>query len=66
MRHTVSPLLARLIPPSAIRKMFEPAPVPEHFDRLFRKELMLRPIQLRAPNEDAALITPAVMEPEKH
>ena len=27
---------------------------------------MLRPIQLRASNEDAALITPAVMELEQH
>jgi pimeloyl-ACP methyl ester carboxylesterase len=66
MRHTVSPLLARLMLPRAFRKMFEPAPVPEHFDRLFPKELMLRPIQLRASNEDAALMTPAVMELEQH
>ena len=66
MRHTVSPLLARLMLPRAFRKMFEPAPVPGHFDRLFPKELMLRPIQLRASNEDAALMTPAVMELEQH
>ncbi len=66
MRHTVSPLLARLMLPRAIRKMFEPAPVPEHFDRLFPKELMLRPIQLRASAEDAALMTPSVMELEEH
>ena len=66
MRHTVSPLLARLMLPGAIRKMFEPAPVPEHFDRLFPKELMLRPIQLRASAEDAALMTPSVMELEQH
>jgi hypothetical protein len=32
MRHTVSPLLARLMLPRAIRKMFEPAPVLEYFD----------------------------------
>jgi pimeloyl-ACP methyl ester carboxylesterase len=52
--------------PAGIRAMFEPAPVPEHFDRLFPKELMLRPIQLRASAEDAALMTPAVMELEQH
>ncbi len=46
--------------------MFAPAPVPEHFDRLFPKELMLRPIQLRAAAEDAALMTPSVMELQKH
>jgi pimeloyl-ACP methyl ester carboxylesterase len=40
--------------------------VPEHFDRLFPKELMLRPIQLRASAEDAAMMTPAVMELEQH
>ena len=66
MRHTVYPLLARLMLPRAIRKMFEPVPVPEHFNRLFPKELMLRPIQLRASNEDAALMTPAVVELEQH
>jgi pimeloyl-ACP methyl ester carboxylesterase len=66
MRHTVSPLLARLMLPLAFRKMFKPAPVPEYFDRLFPKELMLRPIQLRASNEDAALMTPAAMELEQH
>jgi len=51
--------------PRASRKMFEPAPVPEPFDRLFPKKLMLRPIQLRASTEDAALMTPAVMELEQ-
>jgi pimeloyl-ACP methyl ester carboxylesterase len=66
LRHTVSPLLARLILPRLIRKMFAPAPVPERFDRLFPKELMLRPIQLRAAAEDAALMTPAVMELARH
>src|SRR5215210_5839398 len=66
MRYTVSPLLGRLLLPRLIAKMFEPAPVPEHFDRLFPKALMLRPIQLRASAEDAALMTPAVMELEQH
>src|SRR3954471_18229437 len=47
LRYTVSPVAARLI-----AKMFAPAPVPERFDRLFRKELMLRPLQLRASAED--------------
>jgi pimeloyl-ACP methyl ester carboxylesterase len=66
LRHTVSPLLARLMLPAAIRAMFAPAPVPEHFDRLFPKELMLRPIQLRASAEDAALMTPSAMELADH
>jgi len=46
--------------------MFAPAPVPEHFDRLFPKALMLRPLQLRASAEDAALMTPSVMELQEH
>src|SRR4051812_48250619 len=66
LRHTISPPLARLMLPGGIRAMFAPAPVPEHFDRLFPKELMLRPIHLRASAEDAALMTPSVMELQEH
>jgi pimeloyl-ACP methyl ester carboxylesterase len=66
LRYTVSPVAARLIQPRLIAKMFEPAPVPERFDRLFPKELMLRPLQLRASAEDAVLMTPAVMELQEH
>ena len=66
LRHTISPPLARLMLPGAIRAMFAPASVPERFDRLFPKELMVRPIQLRASAEDAALMTPSVMELEQH
>jgi pimeloyl-ACP methyl ester carboxylesterase len=40
--------------------------VTEAFDQLCPKELMVRPIQLRASAEDAALMTPAVMELEQH
>src|SRR3954462_8929217 len=66
LRHTVTPPLARLMLPAGIRAMFAPAPVPQHFDRLFPKDLMVRPIQLRASMEDAAMMTPAVMELEQH
>src|SRR4051794_39216714 len=66
LRHTVSPPLAQLMLPGAIRAMFAPASVPERFDRLFPKELMVRPIQLRASAEDAALMTPSVMDLEQH
>src|SRR3954453_20907780 len=66
LRHTVSPSLARLMLPGGIRAMFAPAPVPEHFDRLFPKDLMVRPLQLRASMEDAAMMTPSVMELEQH
>src|SRR3954463_11516287 len=66
LRHTVSPPLAQLMLPGAIRAMFAPASVPERFDRLFPKELMVRPIQLRASAEDAALMSPSAMELQEH
>lgn len=61
MRYTVSPLVARAILPGMIKRVFQPAPVPERFEREFPKALMLRPLQLRAAAEDAALMTPSVM-----
>ncbi len=62
MRYTVSPIVAQLILPGLIKAMFAPAPVTEHFDRQIPKALMLRPVQLRASAEDAALMTPSVIE----
>lgn len=59
LRYTVSPLAARLMLPRLIEQMFAPAPVPEHFDRLMPKELMLRPSQLHAAAEEAALMIPS-------
>jgi pimeloyl-ACP methyl ester carboxylesterase len=66
MRYTVSPPIARLTLPRMIRRGFEPAPVPEHFDTAFPKELMVRPSQLRAAAEDAALLVPGAMELQDH
>jgi pimeloyl-ACP methyl ester carboxylesterase len=66
MRYTISPLVARAILPGLIEQMFAPAAVTERFDRLFPKELMLRPSQLRAAAEDAALMTPSAAELEQH
>ncbi|ACA20334.1 alpha/beta hydrolase fold [Methylobacterium sp. 4-46] len=66
MRHTVSPLIARLILPGLIKAMFAPADVPARFDAQMPKELMLRPSQLRAAAEDAALMTPVSMELQGH
>jgi pimeloyl-ACP methyl ester carboxylesterase len=66
MRYTVSPLLARAMLPGLIKRVFQPAAVPQRFDHQFPKALMLRPSQLRAAAEDAALMTPTVMELERH
>jgi pimeloyl-ACP methyl ester carboxylesterase len=66
MRYTISPLIARAILPGLIKQMFAPAEVPERFERQFPKEMMLRPLQLRAAAEDAALMSPSVMELQHH
>ena len=66
MRHTVSPVVGRMLQPAMIKAMFAPASVPERFDRDFPKAMMLRPLQLRASAEDAALMTPVTVELEKH
>ncbi len=66
MRYTISPLVARAILPALVKQMFAPADVTSRFDRLFPKEMMLRPVQLRAASEDAALMTPSVVELQGH
>jgi len=59
MRHTSAPVVSRILLPQIYEKIFEPAPVPEHFHRRFPKELVLRPSHLRAASEDVALMIPA-------
>jgi len=66
MRYTVSPLLGRLLLPRILRRVFEPAPVPERFDRLFPKGMTLRPSQLRASAGDTALMIPAAAALQAH
>lgn len=66
MRYTISPLIARATLPGMIKRVFQPAPVPERFEQEFPKALMLRPSPLRAAAEDAALMVPSAMELERH
>jgi pimeloyl-ACP methyl ester carboxylesterase len=66
MRYTISPLVAGLARPALIKRVFQPDRVPRRFDREFPKDLMLRPSQLRAAAEDAALMTPAAAELRHH
>ncbi|MDR7040491.1 pimeloyl-ACP methyl ester carboxylesterase [Methylobacterium sp. BE186] len=66
MRYTISPVISRLLLPGLIKAMFAPASVPDRFDREFPKELMLRPSQLRASAEDAAMMTPVTIELQEH
>ena len=60
MRHTVSPLLGRMLWPGMLRLMFRPAPVPAYFDR-FPLWMTLRPSQLRAAAEESAMLAPATL-----
>jgi pimeloyl-ACP methyl ester carboxylesterase len=57
-RHTVAPVMARLLWPLLLRKVFDPAPVPPKFRR-FPKEMAVRPSQLRAAAAESALLGPA-------
>ncbi|HEX3861812.1 MAG TPA: alpha/beta hydrolase [Stellaceae bacterium] len=58
LRYTISPLLGRLMAPVEHRKMFAPSPVSARFAREFPIELEVRPSQIRAAAEEAALMIP--------
>jgi len=64
MRHTVSPLIARALWPSRLVRLFSPAPVPRYFE-LMPTWMALRPSQLRAAAEDAALLVPAALRMQR-
>lgn len=60
LRHTVSPLLARMMRPAVLKIIFGPAPVPPHF-AAFPLWLALRPAQLQASIKDNLSMIPSVM-----
>lgn len=60
MRHTISPLVSRLIWPGMLKLMFSPAPVPRYFEN-FPVWMTLRPSQLRAAAAESALLIPSVV-----
>src|SRR4051812_18229778 len=66
MRYTISPVAAQLMLPALLGQVFNPDHIPERFEREFPTELMLRPIQLRAAAEDAALMTPSAAKLRRH
>jgi pimeloyl-ACP methyl ester carboxylesterase len=55
--NTISPVAARLMWPALLRKVFGPQPVPKKFAG-FPVEMALRPSQLRASAEEAAMMIP--------
>jgi pimeloyl-ACP methyl ester carboxylesterase len=57
LRHTISPILSRLMWPFLLRRLFGPNPVPKKFEG-FPKEMAVRPSQIRAAAEESALVIP--------
>jgi pimeloyl-ACP methyl ester carboxylesterase len=58
MRYTVTAVSALLMLKGLVRAMFAPRDVPADFMATLSKEMMVRPIQLRANAEDAAFMIP--------
>ena len=59
LRYTVSPLAARLMLNKTVKGMFAPQPVPPEFLPALSREMLVRPMQIRANAEDAAFMIPA-------
>jgi pimeloyl-ACP methyl ester carboxylesterase len=57
---TLSPILARVMWPALMRKIFGPSVVPKKFAG-FPKEMAFRPSQLRASAAESALMVPAAL-----
>lgn len=67
MRYTVTAVAARLMFKRSIKAMFTPKQVPVDFPATLSREMMLRPVQLRANAEDAAfMIGQAKVASERH
>jgi pimeloyl-ACP methyl ester carboxylesterase len=60
MRYTISALLARLLLSPIVKTVFAPRRVPAVFFEALGKEMLLRPIQLRAAAEESAFMLPGV------
>jgi pimeloyl-ACP methyl ester carboxylesterase len=59
MRYTVSAISARLMLGRAIRGMFAPFVVPAGYVATLSREMLVRPSQIRATAEEAALLLPS-------
>lgn len=67
MRYTVTAISARLLLNGMVKAMFAPREVPGHFISTLSREMMVRPVQLRANAEDAAFMIPqAKSSSERH
>lgn len=59
LRYTVAPPLTAALLPRIYAKLFDPAPVPDHFWRRFPHALVRRPLHLRAAATDTGYLIPA-------
>lgn len=59
VRQTVMPFVWRLTAPGAVKRIFAPCDVPERFKRTYSLADALRPSQMRAVEEEAAMLTEA-------
>ncbi|MFZ2068258.1 MAG: alpha/beta hydrolase [Xanthobacteraceae bacterium] len=64
LSYTLSPILARVMWPALMKKIFGPSVVPKKFAG-FPKEMALRPSQLRASAAESALMVPAAFASRK-
>jgi pimeloyl-ACP methyl ester carboxylesterase len=66
LRYTVSPLTGRLMLRRSVEAMFAPAPLPDAFFDVVPREMLLRPVQIRAEAEDAAFMIPSAAHFHAH
>ncbi|HVE49611.1 MAG TPA: alpha/beta hydrolase [Casimicrobiaceae bacterium] len=59
MRYTVSAVSARLLIARTVQAMFAPQPVPAHYLATLGREMLVRPVQIRASAQDATFMIPA-------
>jgi pimeloyl-ACP methyl ester carboxylesterase len=59
MRYTVTALSGRAMMGRLVKSLFAPKDVPANFFPTLSREMMLRPVQIRANAEDAAFMMPA-------
>jgi len=66
MRHTVSPLVGRLIWPAMVRRVFSPSKTTEAFRQDYPVWMSLRPGALQAAASESALGIPAALKMQEH
>lgn len=64
LRHTLSPVIGRLLWPALLKILFSPMPVPGYFSR-FPTWMALQPEQLRAVGEESAMLLPVTASMRK-